>query len=264
MKTEASPRHRATFTWICAALTACGGGGGGEVPSAPPSPSPGTPPTISELTFSPTESTSTVNPASVSITGSVTVNDPDGDVATLRLASALGTFDIPIPGNGRTAYAQPVTATWQVPAAATTPFTIQAIDAKGLTSNILASSITARLNVRASATYTNVAAGGSTFGINAGSFGEGLCQPVASGTYTITNVEYSDCIPNALTVRDPSGRTSRWTKWLSTPELCGGTPLPMDLRRWGSWTYTDQNGNQLYWSFSSTAGTASVETALRC
>jgi hypothetical protein len=192
------------------------------------------------------------------------VNDPDGDVTTLRLTSPLGSFDISIPGNGRTSYAQSITATWQVPAATTTAFTIRAIDAKGLISNVLNSSITARLNVRATATYANLASGGSTFSINAGSFGEGLCQPAVSGTYTITNVEYADCIPNAMTVRDPNGRSARWTKWLGTPELCGGTPLPVDFRRWGSWTYTDQNGNQLYWSFSSTGNTATVETALKC
>jgi hypothetical protein len=55
-----------------------------------------------------------------------------------------------------------------------------------------------------------------------------------------------------------------WTKFISSPVLSGGSPLPMDFTRWGYWSYKDERGNSFNLSFSATSDAVSIEASAIC
>ena len=122
-------------------LAACGGGGGGD--DSPTS----TPPSISNLRFSPTWAA--LNSGTATVTGTVDFVDPQGDLSTVTMTTfdaagqQLSTQTVAVQNvAGRTAGTISGTAQYATTAPGASSFQIFVTDASGLSSNALTGSFT--------------------------------------------------------------------------------------------------------------------------
>lgn len=229
------------------AFYGCGGGGSGttETNTTPPS-SQGTAPTISGLTYSPTKGLYTSNHTAETVSGSVNVSDPDGNITSIVISSQ-GQAPVVISTNIGTATSAKISLQLSINIVTTGKhnFEVYAVDSNGNQSNKISGIFNIGKIVRKTSTYSTNAQG-----VILNSFDPtDSLWTLASGQYVINSIDAVDsvytCMPTRITVLAPNGTMQTWGNSLRRARACGGGAA-VNFNTDTMWSYSEPSSGSIY------------------